>query len=101
MKTQSPPFPPGFTPAEFSMPTFWSSPGYTKALVQESLAEQCNTGQVNGWFTQAQFDEWWSQSFGSTTIQGFEAQELAFQAAVKASGVGTLTPGPAGTYINE
>jgi hypothetical protein len=100
MAKQQSPYPPNWTPLEFSDPTKWTSPAYAEALVQISLADQCNLGEVNGFFTQAQFDKIWAESFGDSGLP-FSKQATAYQAAVKAAGIGTLPPGPAGTYVNE
>lgn len=88
------PYPPGY-PSILATPWFWMNKDSAKDLIQISLAEVINDGEINGTFTQAQFDQMYQATFGSLP---FYQASPAWQKALAANGIGTEPPAPAGTY---
>lgn len=90
------PLPPGWTPANFGNPKIWGTAEYSKDLVQVSLAGVINDGEVNGTFTQAEFDAMYAATLGNAQLS-FSQAVPAWQAALTKAGIGTEV-GPGGTY---
>lgn len=90
------PLPPTWSPANLGNPKLWGTPEFSKDLVQVSIANLINDGEINGTFTQAEFDSMYSATLGNASM-AFSQAVPAWQAALVKAGIGTET-GPAGTY---
>jgi hypothetical protein len=95
------PYPPNFAWWEITSPSAFASGAtvFNKQLVQVQLSDECNLGMINGSFTQEVFDHIYLESYAADIP--FMDVNAAYQKALQAAGIGTLPPGPAGSYLEE
>jgi hypothetical protein len=101
MAFQPIPYPPTYSPAALGSIVYIMSAQGAKDLVEVSLINEINDGEINYTGTVAEFqpafDALYAETLGNSGI-GWSKQVPPWLAGLTKMGIGTQPPAPAGTY---